>query len=85
MKWVVGLNINDSEKHGPGDSSAPSPGHYTCISTQYEYSNLFLPETTKSWPNQSQILYEASIGRGNQCEHEKYRSHDQDDYHAHIW
>ena len=32
-KWAVGLNINDSEKKGHVDSSAPNPGQYTCILT----------------------------------------------------
>ena len=39
----------------------------------------------KSLANQSQILDEASIGRGNQCPYKKSRSHDQDGCHAHMW
>ena len=35
--------------------------------------------------NQSQILYEASIGMGDQCVYKKSRKHDQDGHHAYIW
>ena len=35
--------------------------------------------------NQSQILFGASLGRGNESLYKWSRSHDQDDRHAHIW
>ena len=36
------------------------------------------------WANQSQTLYGASLGRGNQSLYRWSRSHDQDGHHAHI-
>ena len=44
-----------------------------------------LGHMTKMAANQSQILCEASIGRGNKYVYKKIRSHDQDGRHAHIW
>ena len=35
--------------------------------------------------NQSQIVYGASLGRGNESLYKWSRSHDQDSRHAHIW
>ena len=36
-------------------------------------------------PNQSQILFGASLGRGNESLFAASGSHDQDARHAHIW
>ena len=41
-KLATGLNINDSEKKDPRDSSAPTPGQYTYIIITIILKNLVL-------------------------------------------
>ena len=55
-KSATGLNIYNSEKIDPRDSYAPTLWQYKCI-----FKHL-----RNRLANQSQILYEAFIGMGNQ-------------------
>ena len=64
-KRAVGLHIDDSEKIGPQGPICPQLGAiYICITIAFKHLRL-----GNSLANQSQILHEASIGRGNQCVH----------------
>ena len=71
------------KKNGPQGFICP---HFGAISV-YMYINIIFKHLFRNrWTNKSQILYETSIGGGNQCLYyiNESRSHDKDDYHAHI-
>ena len=59
-KSATGLNIYASEKIGPKGLIYPHPVAIY----------MYFKHPRKCLANQSQILYEAFIGRGNQCVHE---------------
>ena len=56
------------------------PLSLSSLSTMFKHLLLW-----NGFANQSQILYGASLGRGNENLYKCSRSHDQGGHHAHIW
>ena len=65
-KSATGLNIYDSKKIGPQRFICPDP----VAIYMYMYITTIFNHLRNRLANQSQILYEAFLGRGNQCVHE---------------
>ena len=61
---TIGPLVYDSEKIGPQGFICPHPGAI------YMYITMIFKHLRNCLANESQILYEAFIGRGNQCVHE---------------
>ena len=76
--WADRQNIYVYEKNCPQVVVCPCPGAiYMYMTKIFKYL-----VSGNSWANQSQTLYGASLGRGNEMLYKWSRSHDQDGCHG---